>query len=412
MTGSTDADETVSRLRERPETADTAAVEAGLEAIERGAKGVRRDAAVGVAAVAETDPGPVVPVVDRLARVTTDDAVVRSMVMSALADVAATHPEQLTSSVPALQDRVGDGDPVVRRNALRALARVAAHAPDNVVPAYQVTLEALSDAATHDDATRAHAAVVLRYLADASPEKVAGDVDRLVDVLQTASAEGRSRLPGGPETDEELERERQDVLVQSASTGTALASTLVVLASATPDRLANHVAAIGGALADFDGGIRALLVESFAVLGAQSPAALAGQAETLAAALDDDRTRRHAATALAYLAEVEADQVATAVAPQVESLLACLPTAETDERRAVVSLLAYVAEEKPSAVRPGRRAVADLLADDDAGVRGQALWTLRYVGVDAIDRVRRVESEDPNPDIRALAADVRQDLTD
>ncbi|MFD1511918.1 HEAT repeat domain-containing protein [Halomarina rubra] len=412
MTGSPDGDDVISRLRDNPGDADASAVELGIDALDGGAMKKQREAATGVAAVAEVNPDHVVPFVDRLQQTASEDAVVESMVTSALADVAAAHPDQVRTAVPYLIGRVEGGDPMVRRNALRALARVASHAPTSVTPARQATLDALCDAAEHDDETRAHAAVVLRQLSEVVPEQLVEDTDRLLGVLRATSATEQPHLSNGPDADEELERERQDVLVHHASTGTALASTLVILATEVPARLTTSSDTIAAALSNADAGVGAHIAESLAILGAEDPTALCGQAETLAAVLDDERTRPHAATALAYLAEDNPEAVADAVVPHIDSLLAAVPRADSEERRAMVGLLAYVAEERPSAVRPGRDTVVDLLGDDDAGVRGQALWTLRFIGVDSLEPLRTIESEDPVSELRILAGDVRDSLAD
>ncbi|GAB3025028.1 HEAT repeat domain-containing protein [Natronobiforma cellulositropha] len=120
----------------------------------------------------------------------------------------------------------------------------------------------------------------------------------------------------------------------------------------------------------------------------------------------DPKLRTNAVFLLAMIADAHLERVADAVDPHHETLFEMLDSEHKLEQNAAVGLLSYVAEFDPSAVEPATETLIDLLEHPLESIRGNAIWTLEYVGDEAAaGPIETVAEEDPDEGVRQLAAE-------
>lgn len=293
---------------------------------------VRRRAAQAVAMLADANPDPVVPLVDRLAEGLSDE-VVRCDVAVALGNIAETEPAAVMGELAALVAALdGDGDVLVPVSG--ALASIAA--ADAETLAQPGVLDRLFSLLSNDrPAVRGNAAAALSEIAAADATAVCSGADDL-----------RARLGDvAPPV-------RRDVAVA-----------LGAAAPACPDAVVAAVPDLVALLDDPDEGVRA--GAAFAL--GHAVRAEEGRQRTVDAlidAIDDDRVsvRQHATFALASLAADDPD----VVRPGVDALARRLVDESAAVRRNARSALARLETDYPAVVTEARADVrAELEAVDE-----------------------------------------------
>ncbi len=312
---------------------------------------VRRRAARAVATLADADPDPVVPLVDRLAEGLSDEAVQCDAAV-ALGNVAETEPGAVMGELAALV-AVLDGDGDVLVPASGALASIAA--ADAGTLAQPGVLDRLFGLLSNDRSpVRGNAAAALSEIAAADATAVCSGADDL-----------RARL------DDDAAPVRRDVAVALGAAAPACPDAVV---AAVPD-----LAALGD---DPDEGVRA--GAAFALCHAVR--AEEGRQRTVDALIDattDDTVsvRQHATFALASLAADDPD----VVRPGVDALARRLVDESAAVRRNARSALASLEVDYPAVVTEAR---ADVRAemesvDEETGSIPYSAADLRGLAGDA-----------------------------
>lgn len=328
----------------------------------------RQSAITAIARYVTTRPAYAADVVSALGKVI-DDPAVGITVLRALAVIADETPEAVDSVLEEVGRRLTDDPIPARQSAVRILQRrtdddptavshltsqlvdvVSSSERSNVndprVPNYEH--RRLQEQTVAEEQLRQRTAAVLTELADADPDTVAPELDRLVQVLDPTT-------PRNPYLREQVLEIVQSVATVAPDTAVATVDSLVAV------------------------------VES-----AHLPASLrAGAASTLAT-LADERF------------EATTEPTRTAIPALGDLLTAAEPTV----RASAGILLSYVAQRYPEEVAPLTDTLTNRLDDESISVRASAVWTLGYVGNNASrDALRETIDTDSDSDVRAVAAE-------
>lgn len=298
-----------------------------------------------------------------LVSIAEEDGNVREGALVALQEIAALEPEHVTRLVHLLET---DPDPEFRGDVVAVFREVANRDPDVVAPAVEPLVEYLASSA-----------------ADADDLPTAEDVgEREAAIARSKYVDRRCRVPttlanvgeGEPDhllpvVDDLLEIGAED---ESDAVRTDVLSLLASLAEERPEPFEAHVETIG---------------DRFAAETADGPLT-------------------NVSLLLAVLAEEYPTAVTDIVAPAVDDLFEMLEADAVEQQNVAVGLLAYLAEERPSLVEPEVEAIGALLEHDEDGIRGNAIWTLRYLDTEAArSHLETAARNDPVADLRDLAAE-------
>lgn len=269
-------------------------------------------------------------------------------------------------SVAAVQDALAVDDPLTRQHACAVCLHLAADSPDDAVQYVDVLLEAFEDESV---VVVQRAAAALVTIAEAHPEVFEGAGKIVIDLYD------------------------HDI------------STVRVYAAKLLAQIAvDHPAFLEPTIES--------LVEALAAEDSIEPVSADTSVEE--ATMDAIRRQDAEEQKRAQLARETAANVVVSIAehrpaslvPTVEQLTTLLHEDATPVVAAVVDALGVVAEAHPDAVQESIPDLVDLLGHDDAVVRARAVRALGFAGAeDQTEAVRRIAENDPDEDLRELAAE-------
>ncbi|UTF52455.1 HEAT repeat domain-containing protein [Natronosalvus rutilus] len=323
--------------------------------------------------------------------------------------------QALVSDRPSVADDVGarlethltdDAADVRERAALTTAAFADEHSGvvDGLVPALR------SIGIDPAEPGREAAIVAIAKLAHVRPASITPAVDALVaicdDPVSTpASARDEGGGPGKSDAAAALqpERERRDQARLHAI------AALTLLAADDPAAVRSAAPSIASLLEDDHHLIRAGACEVLEDLATAYPASVEPFTPELAERAATDTKHPvpwRAADALVALDAERAECVGEAVAPFASDLSRFLESSDADRRRAGVALVADAALARPESLESMRPTLRDLLSDDDAFVRMNAVIGLGAAGTDS-DRATVADLADSDPDERVRETAIR-----
>lgn len=188
-----------------------------------------------------------------------------------------------------------------------------------------------------------------------------------------------------------------------------VAETLVVVAGERSDELRAHEATFRPYLTHGDPHVREQTLRVYTALGDRRPGVVLGVVDEVTACLDADHpdSLRAAAVKPLGLAASEApDSVVPALLDRVGVLVGLLGDDDPHVRGSALGLLSLVADRDPAAVDRAEEEVVDLLDDEHAFVRGNAVWALGSLGSErAAAALRDRRADEPDPEVRASIDD-------
>ena len=325
---------------------------------------------------------------------------------------AATEAEDWSAFDPLIDDLEAllEDDPFLREGAINALYRMDALTVEHVSQLNRIVEE--------DDSRLGFRTVdALFELSKASPETVAPVAPSMVDFLAVRDRENGEEddVPDGIGTVDVIEHEEKRAKELHAARRFKADTLLSTVAGHDPERLLPEIAefvAIAGREDYAD--LRCRILETAATVAethAGKCQAAIDPAAVIVAEEENAKIRTKATYLLAMIAGDHLSAVAEAVDPHLEVLFDMLESAHADEQNAAIGLLSYVAEDRPEAVSPAMDVIVDCLDHHLESVRGNAIWTLEYVGDDAVlDSLESIAQSDPSDDIRALASETSASL--
>ncbi|WP_227132722.1 HEAT repeat domain-containing protein [Halorubellus salinus] len=287
-----------------------------------------------------------------------------------LADVDPETASVTDLSVTSVERALESGDPLVRQHATDVCVQAAVDDPAAMGPFVDVLVDALDDESV---VVVQKAAAALVPVAEAAPDAFGDAVDELVALYQ------------------------HDVSTARAY-GAKLLGTLAV---ERPALLVAHVDAVVDAL-------DAPTQELDAVSSTADTAPVDDEVRAAMSQHDDAELKREQASreTVANVVVAVAEAHPEAVAPHLGRIADVTYAAPTIVAAAFVDAIATVAEADPDAARDTTAVLLDLLDHDHPMLRGRAIRALGFLGDDeTIDHLRQVAAEDPDADVRSLAAE-------
>ncbi|WP_312907878.1 HEAT repeat domain-containing protein [Natronosalvus caseinilyticus] len=315
----------------------------------------------------------------------------------------------LVSDRPTVADGVGarleshltdDAADVRERAALTAAAFADDHPDvvDGLVPALR------SVGTDPAEPGREAAIVAIAKLAHTRPASIAPAVDALVAICDdpiSAPASARAER-GGPAGRSDAAAALQPEREQRDQARLHAIAALTLLAADDPAAVRSAAPSIASLLEDDHRLIRAGACEVLEDLATAYPASVEPFASELAERVATDTKHPvpwRAADALVALDAERPECVGEAVAPFANDLSRFLESSDVDRRRAGVALVADAALARPESLESIRPTLRDLLSDDDASVRMNAVIALGTAGTES-DRSTVADLADSDPDER------------
>lgn len=344
-------------------------------------------------------------------RLTDDRVEIRFGAAIAIQRLAEDDAEVVASVAPSLVDALDDDYPSIRRDAATALLTIARDCPAAVEPVvpklaphFQADRPAVADAVLE---------IVLEVVQE-RPEAVRDIVTELLALVTSESgdlsATDVEALAEGPGREQILEKERRARLRAHVRRRRA-AAILVGLAVQDPDAVEPHFSVVLDAYDAVEKeAIRSDLLDVIGSVAERTPAAATAAIELLAREVGGSGSvavRAKAAWILGILADEFPAEVAADIVPQIHAVVELLEGDDARTRGAAIGLLSYVAEENPVAVEPVRNQVQSLLTDEDESVRGNAVWTLHFIGPrESHEQLSELAKNDSSPAVREAATNV------
>jgi hypothetical protein len=392
-----------------PDGSSTADGQPGVEIAERIASGSlpAEEAVDLLCGLAESDPEAVGSALDDLTTfVATESSVEdRQSAITAVADFVTNRPAYASKAISSLGEVLDD--PVVGTTALRALALVADEKPGAVDSVLDEVGRRLTDGPIP---ARQSAVRVLEIRMDDDPTAVSQLSSRLVDAVITT--EGMdiddSTLP-----DHERNRLQEQVIAEERLRQRT-ATVLEKLVAADPNAVAPELDRLGRIIdpaTSRNPHLREQVVGIVRSVATASPDAAVCTVDSLVAVVKFAHApaslRALAAGALATLADERFETATEPARTAIPALGNLLTAAEPGVRANAGSLLSYVAQRYPEEVASLTDTLVDRLDDEQVPVRASVVWTLGYVDTEASrDALRETADVDPDPDVRALAAEL------
>lgn len=392
------------RIRDEPDSLDRDAIADGVTG-DADARLAAADALGALAVGADVDDDAV----DALGRLLRDDdPKVRNAATVAAGQFALAAPGAVGPLVPALVERLDDG-PSIRHNALEALASVPPAESDALAPAVPKLEPSLRSQFV---VVRDSALSILAAATRAAPDEAASLLPPVLDCLAETADDHDADVAGvvdGDDVRTELAQGANEVRLRTEETRANAVGVLAAVADERPDAVADVVPRLASILAaETVVPARVGVVDVLATVAAERPDAVRPLADDLASVLRDGATpelRATAARALSTVAEAYPGAVADAVRPAADSLPELLDGDSAYVRACAAGLVSYVADVAPESVGAAVDPLVERLADDRATVRGSAALALGAIGAGrAVDALRELEADDPDPDVRAAAS--------
>lgn len=164
-----------------------------------------------------------------------------------------------------------------------------------------------------------------------------------------------------------------------------VAEVLLVLARECPDSVLSYGDTLREYLSHSDPHVRRQTLRVFTALAEHRPSAAVDVSEEAMACVDADKPDDLSAVAILLLGMVVSEapsQLFPELLARVDRLGAFLDHDDPHVRGTALGLLSHVADRDPAAAGPVAADVIELLDDGHSFVRGNAVWTLRYLATD------------------------------
>ncbi|MCO8254970.1 HEAT repeat domain-containing protein [Haladaptatus sp. AB618] len=328
----------------------------------------------------------------------------RTVAAEAYAVVVAARPTVAASVASELRDSIADGDEDVRAGAARTVAHLADDDPEPFRETVEPLLPMLESPVElgREQAVFAVLALSRRFPIDVEPGFSA--LLRLLEA-ETEPVEREPHIPGrepNPSGREFGHARAENDVVRFAA-----ARTLRNVATERPETAVEAVAHFGPLLDDRNADVRATACEVFAVVAEERTPAVRPQLGKLVELLVSDPEHPvpwKAASALAELTDEYPEAFADAVVGDADELALFLDDPDPDVRGLGVAFLSYLAEYHPEAVERASGPLRTLLTDENPLIRANAVRTLRTANAVSPADLREVAENDPDPDVRDVAA--------
>lgn len=296
--------------------------------------------------------------------------------------------EELLSDAPAMIARLDDDSDHVADTALDAMS-VLAREDATVVKEVTDEIAGFLDSDRSEIRKRA-----VRYLAIVSQERPADAIpvlDRLVAMI------GETYEMPEFDTDDwrtpmTHTQTRQDVVshgheerARYMTIRELVTEVLLVLVQDRLDSVLSHRDTLREYLSHPDPHVRQQTLRVFTGLAEHRPSAAVDVSEEAMACLDADQPddlNAVAVTTLGMAVSEDPSQLFPELLDRVDRLGAFLDQDDPHVRGTALGILSHVADRDPDAVEPVAADVIDLLDDGHSFVRGNAVWTLRYLATD------------------------------
>ncbi|MFB6194562.1 MAG: HEAT repeat domain-containing protein [Haloplanus sp.] len=408
MAHAADGDGEFARLADRVASApDDVSVGALVAALQRDPPDDPDRAKEAFTSLAAADPAAVSAAVDALAPLVTDDACgpAAGVALSALAN---EYPGRAKGAAQPLCDLAKAEDKVyARKYAFHGLESLAAEHPSALDPAVVPVLRSNLSGDTFE--RKGPALAVTAELARQDPAIVASLSPLLVEQV-TIEKEFGTEQEYFEELPDQLRSQLQEDEVRWMRLRMIAALTLVEVARVDPDAVVEAALTLVDRLDEESNlTVREATYDLVWLVGQERPGAVSAAIEPFAERLRaeaDPEIRGKVARALGMLADDERAAVVGAVEPAMSVVYEMLDADEPVARAGATGLLSYVAEAEPDRVEPVASRLQELAVDGPTYVRGNAIWSLAYVGgEDAAETLRELADSADDEDIRALATE-------
>ena len=276
---------------------------------------------------------------------------VQERAITVLYVLSKTNPDRLNDDIPQVADLLENDRSTVRTKATLTLSNVAEESPTVVKPHVDDVIERLDD---RSSSTRRTAIETVRRISDADPSAVVRAVPQMAQLLSADTEETRRDAAVVLET---LSIDHPDAVFGSIESLVALLQD--PYRTPTDLNYRSTAAADRSRAAAQTRGYRSLVSDA------------TGQESNV-------RAREAAARVIAKLARADPPAATELLEPHLPRLFDRLEDANPAIRASVASSLAYVAQERPEAVRPAEEPLIEML-DGPIAVSSAAIWALRYV---------------------------------
>lgn len=296
-----------------------------------------------------------------------DDIYRRRGAAELLAAVAVDDASLVQSEVDQLSAALTD--PITISYAEHALAAIGRETPQKLVPAIESIETVLESSAPDRQDAALH---LLEYVVPVNSDVVESHlVARLLSIAMTE--------PASDHTSQEVDQgERQrDYRRQKRAIGI-----LAAIAETDPERFRDQLPTIAERFPHLSDSAQVGLLEMLIPIAESDPAAMSPLLELLGHSFrneDDERILVRAGWALSLSGEAYPNEVAAAIADNVEPAFTLLD-GDLEARAAGAALLSYVAEYQPELLGSRQNELREHLDDEHESVRTSILWALGALG--------------------------------
>ena len=313
------------------------------------------------------------------------------------------------SRVDEVVSKIKQSDGKTRRVALAHLAEIAAVSPDECGNTVELMVELLTDSSP---AVQGEALGILTQIGEADPELTRAGVEpalQLVDnsphpllrneVLQFLSVFAEH----DPATVTDVVPQLAALLQDDVTDTDSAARILAAVASSHPAALIAVVQKLEFFLETEPGRAHVWILAAIGHLSKEH-ANIAVEVIPTAAELLSAETVALRSNAAGVLADL-ADEYPSEVKPWASDAIGLMEDPDEQVRYNATSLLSRVASEHPDTVRPATDQLLAVLDEDElASTRFNACWALKYINAtSALEHLREVAATDPDDDVRSVA---------
>ena len=312
------------------------------------------------------------------------------------------------TSVNEVVSDIASSDGKSQRVALAHLAKMAATSPDECIPAVDLVIELLSDS---HPAVQGEALGILTRVVESDPERTRAGVKPAIHLVDESThsllrneaiqflAEFADHDPTVvTDAIPQLARLLRDESTDTDSTARILAS----VGSSQPDALVDVVTKLELFLETEPERAHVWVLRAIGHLSKEHANVTVDVAPTAGELLSTDQytIRSNAAGVLADIA----DEYPTEVKPWIPDVIELVQDPDELVRYNATSILARVAKEYPDTVSPATEELLAVLNDESADTRFNACWALKRLKVtSALETLTELAATDPDEDVRSVA---------
>lgn len=312
------------------------------------------------------------------------------------------------ASVNEVVSDIASSDGKSQRVAMSHLAKMAATSPNECISAVDLMIELLSDS---HPAVQGEALEVLTRVAESDPERTRAGVEPVIHLVDESThsllrneaiqflAEFSDHDPTVvTDAMPQLARLLRDESTDTDSTARILAS----VGSSQPGALADIVPKLELFLETEPERAHVWVLEAIGHLSKEHANITVDVAPTAGELLSAEQytIRSNAAGVLADIA----DEYPTDVKPWIPDVIELMQDSDEQVRYNATSILSSVAKKYPDAVSPATEELLAVLNDESADTRFNACWALkRLKATSALEVLTELAATDPDEDVRSVA---------